>query len=222
MTSEARLVTKESLAATLRMIPNGPFDDHLHGASAGLLADAIFAALPTAAPEERCGYGCNREPGHEGAHLMSSAGIYAGAVGATSPAAPAAAPAEGLREAVSLDAIAEQRRLNWRDFHPERYCHRCGRLNVWSWSAPSPLWNPVMRNEDGSERFEGIVCPPCFALLCEQSGYVPPERHHWRFAPDRDLSDLSPNADGQVWDDEQWLWVNPAALARHESAREGT
>jgi hypothetical protein len=52
MTSEARLVTKEQLAAALRMIPNGPFDDHLHGASAGLLADAIFAALPAAAPAE--------------------------------------------------------------------------------------------------------------------------------------------------------------------------
>ena len=93
-------------------------------------------------------------------------------------------------ESVSPDAIRRQRELNWPDFHPEKYCHRCGRLNVWSWSAPSPLWNAVMDDQP-----YGIVCPSCFALLAETSGAVEPNRHTWHFAPEAEARATPPALD---------------------------
>lgn len=85
-------------------------------------------------------------------------------------------------ESVTIDSIQRQREAGWPEFHPETYCHRCGRLNVESWYAPSDLWNAVM-----AERPFGIVCPSCFAFLAESSGVVAQGRRTWRF-------DLEPEA----------------------------
>lgn len=103
----------------------------------------------------------------------------------------------------------------FRDGHPETTCERCKRPNVWSWSAPSPLWNAVMRDpETGQDRY-GIVCPPCFAELAALKGIggnvidgLP--RWTWRFSPDGvDVTDLWTDLDGRVWNTETWLWEEP-------------
>lgn len=52
--------------------------------------------------------------------------------------------------------------------HPESYCHRCNGPNV-SWTAPSPLWNAVIRNHDGPV-WDEIICPTCFAVLAKERG----------------------------------------------------
>jgi hypothetical protein len=92
--------------------------------------------------------------------------------------------------------------------HPEATCHRCHGLNI-AWSAPSPLWNAVMRGGaiGGEDEFDGIVCPTCFAVLAEQRGIAV----LWRLSAERihvELETTSP--DGRVWDSERWLWVEPA------------
>jgi len=91
--------------------------------------------------------------------------------------------------------------------HPESYCHRCGGANV-SWSAPSPLWNQVMRGGDidGPWEFDEIICPTCFAVLAEERGVAT----HWRLTADRvhaPLQTVTPS--GRVWSDSQQLWVEP-------------
>jgi hypothetical protein len=55
--------------------------------------------------------------------------------------------------------------------HPEEYCHRCNGPNV-SWSAPSPLWNAVMRGGsiNGPQEFDEIICPTCFFVLADDRG----------------------------------------------------
>ena len=89
--------------------------------------------------------------------------------------------------------------------HPESPCQRCGRPNVRSWHAPSPLWNAVMRRDDGWDRF-AVICPPCFAALADpiigsDAGYVV-----WCFRP-HDVT-LPTDPAGRVWDAEQCLWVD--------------
>ena len=93
----------------------------------------------------------------------------------------------------------------------EATCQRCGGPNVWSWHAPSPLWNAVMRQPDGTDRWS-IVCPPCFASLAEAAGIgqvmsgVP--RLIWHFGPDNlDVRPLWTDADGRTWDPVSCLWV---------------
>ena len=54
------------------------------------------------------------------------------------------------------EEIVRQRSLGWPDFHPEDYCHRCGRPNC-LWHAPE--WPAIV----GSHA--GILCPVCFADL---------------------------------------------------------
>ena len=73
--------------------------------------------------------------------------------------------------------------------HPEAQCQRCDGPNVWSWFAPSPLWNAVMRDPETGDDAYGIVCPVCFAELAALKGIggsvidgLP--RWTWRFAPD--------------------------------------
>jgi len=93
--------------------------------------------------------------------------------------------------------------------HPERHCGRCGGPNI-SWSAPSPLWNQVMRGGDigGTERFDGIVCPTCFAILAEEAGVA----ELWRLYAERvhvPLETVTPS--GRVWDEATWLWIQPGA-----------
>lgn len=77
--------------------------------------------------------------------------------------------------AVTLDEIVEQRVKGWTDFHPEDYCHRCGRPNI-NWFVDSALWNEAIRIPDNSEigyRIrEGfpdseITCPQCFVKTYE-------------------------------------------------------
>lgn len=51
--------------------------------------------------------------------------------------------------------IAEQRQKGWLDFHPEDYCHRCGRPNIPSWWVDSEEWNRAALPHD-------ILCPQCF------------------------------------------------------------
>jgi hypothetical protein len=58
---------------------------------------------------------------------------------------------------VSVAEIARQRSLGWPDFHPESYCHKCGRKNIRAWYSPE--W-PVLTGGHG-----GIWCPVCFAGL---------------------------------------------------------
>jgi hypothetical protein len=57
--------------------------------------------------------------------------------------------------------------VNKQTNHPEDYCHRCGGKN-YCWSAPSPLWNMVMRdNQQLEANGWGIICPMCFMELYE-------------------------------------------------------
>ena len=79
--TEARLVTREQLAAALRVVER-QWDGEWPNWAQKDMADAIFAALPAAAPAS--GY-------MVGGHGVANGGN-----------APAAAPAEGLREAAML------------------------------------------------------------------------------------------------------------------------
>lgn len=95
--------------------------------------------------------------------------------------------------------------------HPEDCCNRCGGPNV-PWTAPSPLWNQVMRGGhiNGDDQFGGIVCPSCFATLAELAGIA----DLWRFDATRvkvPLQTVTPS--GRVWDAETWLWTEPAGRA---------
>lgn len=91
--------------------------------------------------------------------------------------------------------------------HPEDKCRRCGRPNV-VWWVDSPLWNFVMRGDDinAAERYGGIVCPTCFAVLAEQCGAAT----MWRLQPASvavELTYVTPS--GRVWDPDAGLWVDP-------------
>jgi hypothetical protein len=91
----------------------------------------------------------------------------------------------------------------------ESVCHRCPGPNS-PWSAPSPLWNAVMRGGSigGTDEFDGIVCPTCFAVLAQQRGIA----ELWRFSAERVHAVLETTSpDGRVWDAERWLWVEPAS-----------
>ncbi len=87
----------------------------------------------------------------------------------------------------------------------ENQCHRCRLVNV-VWTAPSPLWNAVMRGGtiNGPELFDGIVCPACFAELAETHGVA----DTWRLTAERvhvELETVTPS--GRTWDSERWLWA---------------
>lgn len=60
-----------------------------------------------------------------------------------------------MKDYMPPDSIAAQRESGWPDFHPEDYCHRCGRRNIVSWFAPEWL--------DLQGESAGILCPVCFA-----------------------------------------------------------
>jgi hypothetical protein len=88
----------------------------------------------------------------------------------------------------------------------EDYCHRCHGTNV-IWSAPSPLWNEVMRSGsiNEGERYDGIICPTCFIELAEKFGIT-----NWRLIAERvpmPLQTVTPS--GRVWDEQLWLWREP-------------
>lgn len=91
--------------------------------------------------------------------------------------------------------------------HPEATCGRCGGPNV-TWSAPSPLWNAVMRGGsiNGAEEFDGIVCPVCFAQLAEERGIA----KLWRFSAEVVLAELETvTPSGRTWDEAAWRWREP-------------
>ena len=97
----------------------------------------------------------------------------------------------------------------------ETYCHRCGGPNV-AWSAPSPLWNAVMRGGsiDGEWQWEEIICPTCFAVLAEAAGIA----GVWRLDADQvhvELETVTPT--GRVWNDALRLWVQPEPSAHQHS-----
>lgn len=58
------------------------------------------------------------------------------------------------------------------DAHLEDLCQRCDGPNAQNWHAPSPIWNQVMRDASGAEKFS-IVCPTCFVELAKQEGIDP-------------------------------------------------
>lgn len=83
-----------------------------------------------------------------------------------------------LADSIDPATIPDQQAQGWPDFHPEAYCHRCGRPNI-GWYADSAIWNEV---HGGSGP---IWCPVCFARAYEEKTG---QQVSWRLAP-RDLSD---------------------------------
>lgn len=89
--------------------------------------------------------------------------------------------------------------------HPEDWCHRCKGPNV-QWTAPSPSWNQVVRDGDirNKDKFDGIVCPTCFAILAEEAGIA----RSWKFYAENvmvPLQEVTPS--GLLWNPEKWMWV---------------
>jgi hypothetical protein len=94
----------------------------------------------------------------------------------------------------------------------ESRCGRCGGPNI-VWSAPSPLYNEVMRGGDinAGEPFHGFICPTCFACLAEEKGIAT----FWRLSAERvhvPLATVTPS--GRMWDEASWMWVEPGSAAR--------
>lgn len=88
-------------------------------------------------------------------------------------------------------------------------CSRCGGENV-VWSAPSPLWNLVMRDNDinAKDRY-GFACIRCFIVCADEAGLVGRWRVWLNPEPEGALY-VTPS--GRVWDAERWLWVEPRDL----------
>ena len=61
----------------------------------------------------------------------------------------------GLR--VTPERIEEERSLGWVNFHPEDFCHRCGRPNI-SWYVDSEEWELM-------DDVASILCPQCFVTV---------------------------------------------------------
>lgn len=67
---------------------------------------------------------------------------------------------------VTPDDITEQRAKGWADWHPEDYCHRCGRRNP-CWWVDSDRWNPAVHALGLT--YTAILCPSCFVEGHEQA-----------------------------------------------------
>ena len=86
-------------------------------------------------------------------------------------------------------------------------CRRCGAENP-PWSAPSPLWNAVMRDGsiNGEALFDDMVCATCFMVLAEERGIAT----LWRVTAEKvsvELETVTPS--GRVWNAETFLWETP-------------
>lgn len=83
-------------------------------------------------------------------------------------------------------------------------CKRCGHQNA-VWSAPSPLWNAVMRGGciNGEPIFGDMVCAACFMVLAGEHGVASAFRVT-AISVDGPLQTTTPS--GRVWDDDAWLW----------------
>lgn len=101
--------------------------------------------------------------------------------------------ANRLADSVDPATIPAQQAAGWPDWHPEDYCHRCGRRNI-SWYTDSAVWNQV---HGGSGP---IWCPVCFVTAYEQTTGLRPS---WRLAP----ADRS---------DETGALIRSEAAMRHE------
>lgn len=103
----------------------------------------------------------------------------------------------------------------WLKKHPEDTCNNCGKPFI-EWSAPSPLWNEVMRGGHigGQELHRGVVCPSCFMAEAERQGIA----INWRVTAatiTRPLQTTLP--DGRVWDETSFLWVHPTEAGQQVS-----
>lgn len=87
---------------------------------------------------------------------------------------------------VSPPEIARQRKYGWPDFHPEDYCHRCGRRNA-CWYTDRETWLAATTKWAAETGREGICCPPCFAEMYEEATGKGPI---WRFEIHRDADEL--------------------------------
>lgn len=76
----------------------------------------------------------------------------------------AASPDPERPTVVTLSEIEAQRAAGWPDFHPEDFCHRCGRSNI-VWWVDSDLFNEAIGPEGIDPEWRGIVCPQCFVEL---------------------------------------------------------
>lgn len=65
--------------------------------------------------------------------------------------------------AVLPETIVDQREKGWPDFHPEDFCHRCGRRNPNWWTTDVHAWTHAMSGRE--RRHLEIVCPSCFGEL---------------------------------------------------------
>ena len=64
-----------------------------------------------------------------------------------------------MAEIKTTDEINAQRDAGWPDFHPEDFCHRCGRpYGNWFIDLGEPEWYAITGGI-------GIVCPSCFMAL---------------------------------------------------------
>jgi len=79
--------------------------------------------------------------------------------------------------AVLPEEILRQRALKWPDFHPERFCHRCGHRNA-NWWTDGDLFKAATQDRERGEL--EILCPSCFCELHEQQTG---ERATWRLTP---------------------------------------
>lgn len=80
----------------------------------------------------------------------------------------------------------DQRAHGWPDFHPEDFCHRCGRPNI-SWWTDSDLFNEAIGQPDGIDpEWRGIICPPCFVELS-------PLDTSWQLLPRERAAELAMN-----------------------------
>lgn len=97
-----------------------------------------------------------------------------------------------MKSPVTLEQIVEQMEKGWVDFHPEDYCHRCGRPNV-CWFVASDLWNQVDVSSEATgvtgEKLpsSGIVCPSCFVEMFEAKGLG---RLIWELRPEAPAPDM--------------------------------
>jgi hypothetical protein len=90
--------------------------------------------------------------------------------------------APGWAHAVTPDTIVAQRAAGWPDFHPEDFCHRCGRRNP-CWSASRAAWAVARGDDHGG----GIVCPSCFIELHEAATGA---KVNWGLTVDADSGDV--------------------------------
>lgn len=62
------------------------------------------------------------------------------------------------------EEILHQRANGWPDFHPEDFCHRCGRRNP-VWWVDANQWETATEDRPRGEL--DILCPSCFVELHE-------------------------------------------------------